>query len=131
MDIDIEVTGLRELIVDLGEAVSGAPDKVAKVAGRGALNIKRDWQRRWSGHPHIAQLPGSISYDVTTSPFEVSAEIGPDKTRRPQAALAHIIELGSPTSAPIPGGLPALDAEAPKFEQALAELGEKLIMGEA
>lgn len=131
MSIEVTTDGLRELIVDLDYATAAAPDKVAKVVGRGAFNIKKDWARRWSGHPHIPQIPGSISYDVEEWATGASAEIGPDKNRRPQAALAHIIEFGSPTSAPMPGGLPALETEAPKFVRALADLAEKLLTGDA
>ena len=48
----------------------------------------------------------------------------------PQASLAHFAENGSPTSAPYPGGLPALRTEAPKFVRAVGELAVKLLNGD-
>lgn len=122
------VTGLREFEVELSTAASRTLPEVAKVVGQGANNIKKDWRRRWSGMPHIARLPYTIGYDVFTLPGSVKAEIGPDHSKnRLQGPLANIIEFGSPTSAPIPGGQPALDTESPKFETALAALTVRLL----
>lgn len=127
-DIDITVTGLRELVRDL-EAVDGKlPAGVKAVVSRGALNVKNDWKRRWSGIGHAPALPRAISYDTKASATVVEAEIGPDKERR-QGALGNLIEFGSTNNAPIPGGLPALAAEAPKFEKALEDLAEKVLGG--
>jgi hypothetical protein len=68
-----------------------------------------------------------VSYDVFhTFAGNSHAEVGPDKAKR-QGALGNIIEFGTPKNAPIPGGLPALETEAPRFEKALGELGERLL----
>lgn len=123
---DVEVTGLRELVADLTRAESRSVDEVDKVVAKGALNIKSDWSRRWSGHPHFPALARSVTYDQFHTPWTSSAEIGPDKGK-PQGALGNVIEFGTEHNAPIPGGLPALDAEAPKFERSLADLAERLL----
>jgi hypothetical protein len=122
------VTGLDEWIADLTRVQSAALRQVEAVLGRGALNIKRDWQRRWSGHAHIPALPAAIGYDLYHLPGSVRARIGVDHNRR-QGPLAGIIEYGSPTSPPLPGGSPALEAEGPRSERALADLGERLLRG--
>jgi hypothetical protein len=125
--VSVEVTGGREWLATLDAAVTQMPDQARKVVSKGSLNIKKDWRQRWSGHPHIPRLPYAISYDVTARRGAVEGEIGPDKDRGGQAPLGNIIEFGSPTSAPIPGGLPALEAEGPRFEAALAMLATKLL----
>lgn len=122
-----DVTGGREWLATLDEAIRIAPDETAKVVGKGSFNIKKAWQKRWRGHPHIKGIPHTIGYDVTVNGLGAVGEIGPDLDRGGQAPLAHIIELGSPTSAPIPGGLPSLAEEAPRFEQALADMAVKLL----
>lgn len=125
--MSVEVTGGREWMASLTKAASKAIPEAEKVVTKGALNIKTDWRLRWSGHPHIKALPYAIGFDVyPTFGGNIEAEIGVDKGRR-QGPLANIIAFGSPTSAPIPGPLEALATEGPKFEKALADLGESLL----
>lgn len=120
------VTGLTEFIVELDKATSRALPEATAVVVKGALNIKRDWARRWSGLKHAPMVGRAVSYDVTTTIGAISAEIGPDKAKR-QGALGNLIEYGSVNNPPIPGGSPALDAEAPKFERAMLDLSRKLL----
>ncbi|MDP9145659.1 MAG: hypothetical protein M3N43_13385 [Actinomycetota bacterium] len=127
-DLDITVTGLRELLVDLAKAERIQP-AVRAVVQRGALNVKQDWARRWSGIAHAPALARAITYDTKETAGQVSAEIGPDKGRR-QGALGNIIEFGTSKNAPIPGGMPALAAEGPRFEKALADVAEKALAGD-
>lgn len=127
--MSVETDGLREWQATLHEAFETVPEETAKVTSKGCLNIKRDWQRRWRGHPHISQLPYMINYDVVSARDNISGQVGPDLDRGGQAPLGGIIEYGSPTSAPIPGGLPALEEEAPRYEKALADMAVKLLEG--
>jgi hypothetical protein len=120
------VSDLDRLERDLQRAVRDVVDEVRQVVSRGALNVKRDWRRRWSGHPTIRHLPDAVGYDVHGVGNTISAEIGPDKNRR-QGPLGNIIEFGSVNNPPIPGGLPALRAEAPRFERALTDVAERLL----
>lgn len=121
-------------IVELSSIPDNLQREVRRVVSRGALNVKRDWARRWKGHPRIRALPYSINYDLASADDVLSAEIGPDHAKR-QATLAHLIEYGnaeygSVRNAPIPGGLPALAAEEPRFVRALGDLGEKAPVGD-
>jgi hypothetical protein len=123
----VTVTGGRQLLAVLNHATSVAWRESDKVLERAAVNIKKDWAQRWTGHPHFPALPRAVSYDVFHSFAGNShAEVGPDKNRR-QGALGNIIEFGTPKNAPIPGGLPALAAEAPRFDKALGDLAERLL----
>lgn len=121
-----DTTDLEAWIADLERADAELLDQTEKVVGRGMFNIKRDWKARWTGYAHIPHLPNAINYDVDTKGDTVSGEVGPDKTKR-QGPLGNLIEFGSENNAPIPGGLPALAAEEPKFQQALADMLEKLL----
>lgn len=124
--MDVETQGLRELIADL-DKVGTKVFKVGAVVERGAVNIKRDWQQRWTGMAHAPSLPAAISYDpLHWSIGRVETEIGPDKARR-QGALGNLVEFGSVHNGPRPGGVPALDAEAPKFERAILDLGVRMV----
>jgi hypothetical protein len=124
IDIDVEYRELTQLDDDWANLPKNFMPRVAKRVSRGCLNIKRDWKDRWEGHDHIPHLPDAISYDVTRKPDWVGGEVGPDKHRR-QGPLGNIIEFGTLNNPPIPGGVPALELEEPKFVDALADLGER------
>lgn len=117
---------IRELVVDLRHAGATVLDEAEKVVSKGALNIKREWRARWDGYPHIKHLPNAISYDTDRTATSVSAEVGPVRGEL-QAGLAPYIEAGTINNAPIPGMMPAADAEEPRFVKAIADLGEKLL----
>lgn len=121
-----DTTEVRKLAKDFGKLPVEVHPPVRAVLQKGALNIKNSWRARWSGHPHIPALPYAVTYDTRFSREGVEAEIGPDKDKR-QGPLGNIIEFGTPRNSPIPGGLPALKEEAPKFEKALTDVIGKLV----
>lgn len=122
----VDNTDLSRLVSTLSMAVYDAPKETRKVVSKGAVNVKSGWRKSWSGHPHIALLPPAIGYDVSQTLLAVAAEIGPEAST-PQAPIAHLIEFGSPKSAPLPGGLAALAAEEPRFVSELEKLAVGLL----
>lgn len=124
--IEASADGFYELETDLRRIPADFPKRVGQVVSKGAYNIKKDWKDRWSGHAHIPALPRAITYDLTVRARDSEAEIGPDKAKR-QGPLGNIIEFGTENNAPIPGGLPALAAEEPKFVNAIADLAEGVL----
>lgn len=124
-DLEADLTQLDQFIGQLQRGSHRAFPEAAKAVRDSARNIERDWWRRWSGHPHFPALPNAVTHDVREFGHTVDAEIGPDK-QRPQGPLGNLIEFGSRNNAPIPGGLPALAAEAPRLERTLGDLAEKL-----
>jgi len=129
MGFRVDVDGLERWEADHAAMPAELDEQIRKVTGRGAFNVKRDWKARWTGYRHIPYLPNAISYDLERAPGGGwVAEIGPDKHRR-QGPLGNVIEFGTINNAPIPGGLPALDVETPRFERALADAAEKVLGG--
>jgi hypothetical protein len=126
--VGADTEDLEAWIADLERADEELLPRTERVVGRGLFNIKKDWAARWTGYPHIPWLPKAINYDVTREGDTVSGEVGPDKTKR-QGPLGNIIEYGTENNAPIPGGLPAVAAEEPRLEKALADLMEELLGG--
>lgn len=123
----VDLSQIKALEQSLRDAEADVVGEMRNIVNRGAFSVKKDWQRRWSGHQHIRGLPHTITYDTTVTGDTAAAEIGPDKNRGGQAPLAHLIEYGSVNNPPLPGGAPALEAEAPKFEAAIAAKAEKLV----
>jgi hypothetical protein len=124
--ISVDSSDARRLAAVFDEAADVASDEVHKVVKRGANNIKKDAQRRISGHPHLPHYPRSINYDTAQTRNGATAEIGPDKSKR-QGPLGNIIEYGTVKNAPIPHLGPALQAEEPRFVKALENLAADVI----
>jgi hypothetical protein len=126
--MDIDMHELNRYVIELEKVPSRLDEELVKVGARGAFNIKRDWIAAWSGRSYISGLARAVTYERMTRVKELEWVIGPDK-RRPQGALGNIIEYGSVKNAPIPGGAPALDKEAPRLEKAIADATEKVLGG--
>ena len=126
MAAGMKVTGLNEFVVELDLASSRMIPETAAVVGKGCGNIKRDWRRAWSSFKHLRGLASTVGYDVFTLPGQIRGEVGPDISRG-QGPLGGVAEFGTPTSAPHPGGAPALDAEAPRFEAAMLAMTARLL----
>ncbi|QDY06164.1 hypothetical protein FJK98_02460 [Micromonospora sp. HM134] len=126
MDMEMDVSGDRELAVALNRAQSRSVPEVEKVVAKGSLNIKRDAARRVSGLKHAPAYPAAIGYDLYHGLTTVRSEIGPDKEKR-QGALGNILEHGTRNNAPIPHLGPAMDAEEPRYVQALEDLAQDLL----
>lgn len=123
--------GWKEVGRDAGWAAANVVEQGKKVVGKGCLNVKKDAQRivRAASHRgYLPHYPRSIGYDVTARAADITGEIGPDSNKL-QGGLGRILEFGTVNNAPIPHIIPSLDAELPRFEQFVAELGEKLIFG--
>lgn len=122
----IESSGIPELVETLTKAASRSIREVEKVVFKGAMNVKEDWRKRWSGLAHAPAIPAAIDFDIYSTPSAVNAEIGPDKSKR-QGALGNLLAFGSVNNAPVPGPIPAARAEEPRFAAALEALGADLL----
>lgn len=123
--IEFDMSEVRALEVDLLKAGLRVAMKVTPVVAKGAHNVTMDARRtisaQLSAKSHAKHYPGSITYDLDFSGGVIGAEIGPDKDRK-QGALGNLLEYGSANNAPRAHLGPALDSEAPKFEQAIADV---------
>jgi hypothetical protein len=126
MGIEFDTHEITVLADAITKASAPARADVEAVVFRGAIQIKKDAQRRISGHKHWRRVAGSIDFDTYYSLKGPAAEIGPNHAK-PQGNLGHIPEYGSPTSAPIPYMRPAADAEEPKFAAAMEALAVKAL----
>lgn len=123
----VTVTGLVELLGALDEMPDKARDDGKEAVEQACRNVERDWKARWSGHPSIRHLPAAIDHDVTVlGEDQIIGEVGVDKARE-QGPLGNLIEFGSINNAPIPGGMPALDAEEPGFINDVGDFAERLL----
>lgn len=124
--VTVDASDAKRLTASFDAATRELPADTRKVVARGAWNIKRDAQRAVTGRPHLPHYPQAITYDTEQTGDTVTAEIGPDKTRR-QGPLGNILEYGSPSRAPIPHLGPALQNEQPRFEKALEDAAAKTL----
>lgn len=128
MQAKVEVNGMDELLVVLNDAQRRAVKKAERIVGKGSLNIKADWRRRWKKLDSLHHLPYALGYDVTTVGTTITGEIGPPLDS-PQGPLAHVLEEGTINNAAEPAGLPALEKEAPAFVAQVEKLAADLLEG--
>ena len=123
----VRVEGVDALTESFDRIAGEIPKTLQGVVKKGAQNIKEDWRRRQSGIKHAPRYTSSITYDTHVNKSRVWAEIGPVDGPEKQGFLGRVYEYGTPKSAPIPGGIPAADAEAPRFERAVADAVAELV----
>lgn len=126
---DIDCSAFDTYAGDLLAAARKVEDGLPGVVGKGALNVKNEWNAAFAASPSFKGIAGSVGYDTRATREFVEAEIGPNKARRKAAALANIAHFGGANGG---GGTIAdpqtfLDDEAPNFVKALGDLiGEAL-----
>lgn len=125
----MDMSDVNAFAAHLAEAGAATQRQSRAVVERGANNIKRQLRDEASQSRHFGQIAPTINYDLReTNAFGgglIEAEIGPDKHWR-AARLGNIAYFGtSRGGGTLPDPQGALEAEAPRFVQALADLAEK------
>ena len=125
-EVSIDAHEVRELAADFTRVPGELSRHAIPVLSKGALNIKNQMRESFeaSGNAGFRYVGRTVSYDLATEGSELSAEIGPDK---PSGALANVAIFGTPRGGgTVADPREALEAEAPRFEKALADLAEEL-----
>lgn len=117
---------LAYLATSIDKASAVAAEETAKVVSRGALNIKKDAQRRIKGLRHARRYPYAIDYDLYVTGRGAVADVGANKSKR-QGALGNLLEYGSTNNPPHPHMRPAAEAEMPNFVKAMEDLAVKAL----
>lgn len=120
--VDIDASEVLALAADLGAATARLVPQVRAVVTRGAVNVKAHLRSEAGRSPSFRHIAPTIGYDQrrdTATSSEV--EVGPGK---PTGALANIAYFGGAHGggATLPDPQGALDAEGPRFEQALTDI---------
>lgn len=126
--MDTPETLAAALLAAGGKAIVGTRAVVQK----GALNVKNEAKAnvQKSAPVHNARAHYAITYDTKIGATTVDAEIGYDKdhpTAGRSAKLGNLLEYGSRNNPPHRDLGRALDAEEPRFEQALAAMAMRLL----
>ena len=119
--IDIDASDFDRFACYVAAAVTEIGAGIPKVIGKGALNVKTEWNDAFRGSPSIKGIAGAVTYDTRTGQGWAEAEIGP--RRGAPGSLANIAHFGSSRG----GGTVAdpqtfLDAEEPRLTTALEDL---------
>lgn len=111
-------------------AAARSPRETVQVVRKGAGNVKDGAQRNVlaTAPVHNAHANRAITYDVAAEGVLVVAEIGYDKTIN-GGAIGNLLEFGGggDHSPPHRDLGRALDVEESRFENALGDMGERLL----
>lgn len=125
--MSMDASEVRAFAAELDAAGAATQRGVKGVVTKGAVNIKDQMRAEMGASTHFGKIAHTINFDVReVSVFGggiVEAEIGPNRGRR-VARLANIAYFGSARGGggTVPDPQVALDAEVPRFEQALQNL---------
>jgi hypothetical protein len=121
--MSIDFSQVEKLASDLEAVPEETRPEFRKVVEKGALNVKNGMQRDAQSSGHYKHFSRSISYDMTG---DLEAEIGPDKGRV-QGALGNILYFGTSKNAPVLDINGPLNREAPRLEDNIANVAEKIL----
>ena len=117
----MDFSEVNRLSADLGRAPKAVIAEAGRVLFKASMNIKDDVQQELSGHTYWSPLARAMDFELVGLKSEVGFK------DQGQGELAGIAEFGSARHAPHPALVPASEAEADRFVQALADAAEKLL----
>ena len=113
---------LSKLAADLGEVPAKMRRNVRTAVEVTARHVKDDWRDPLKQSEYVPRGAYAVSYDVTSGPEGVTAEIGP-VTGGP-GALVGMLEYGTPTTPPTGYGHAALQKNEEDFIKGLTIAAE-------
>lgn len=126
MSISIDVSEVLALADDIKSGAAKVMEGVRPAVVKGATNIKDQLRSEASGSASFGHIAPTITFDMTGNAAFSQAEIGPTKPRGALAAIAHFGgSNGGGATVADPSG--AMDAEAPRFEQAIGDLVDGML----
>lgn len=125
--VTTDTSEARALAADMQALPEVLNRHVVKIVERGALNIKNAMIADMAASTHFRQVAPSIDYDVVEANVfgvgVIEGRIGPNKERRPAAALAQFAYFGDANrGGTVRDPQEALDDEAPRFYNELEAL---------
>lgn len=114
---NFEMDEIYSLAADLGRAPASAIPLARLVVRKSTADLVRIGKR------NAPVDTGNLRNSISGSTTDLEGEAGPT------AAYGGFVERGTSRMAPQPYMAPALDAVAPGFAQAIAQLGEEAIDG--
>lgn len=119
MAIDIDLSEVNQLAVDLHAAPPKAAELVKVVMQKGMADVKRD--AKIFAPVDTGFLRGSITGETKASSDSVEFVVGPT------ASYGHYVELGTEQNAPAAYLGPSFDRNAALIERALSMVAEKVL----
>lgn len=120
--MSIDTSELESLAHDLGAVPLRVIPKVRASVSKGALKIKNQMVKDAQGSSSFKAVARSIDYDLTLDGDSISAEIGPSSAKDSAAGLSGAYwGWSNGGGGTLPDPSIALEAEVPKFMEALAK----------
>ena len=120
----VDTSELRALEAELEQIPAEKLPQFKAVVVKGAVNVKTGMRADAAGGQSYRHFPRSIDFDVIDG--GLGAEIGPDKGRI-QGALGNLLYFGTSRTGGVLDINGPLNREAPRFEDALADVAEDIL----
>lgn len=123
--MQVDASDFRAFAGELTQRGASIGRDVRQVVSKGALNVKNQLRAEAQASKHFRGFASGITYEMRGNAHYSEALIGPEKGK--PGSLANIAYFGtSRGGGTVPDPMLALEAEAPGFEQALADLAGQL-----
>lgn len=116
---------LDRLAADLTKAGPLAGLRAVKVMRQTGKELQDEARNLAPKGPHLPAYAATITWELEVGPAGIMVEVGPEKGG--QGSLGHLLENGTPTSAPQAHLGPALDRVGPDFVKRIAEIGGDIL----
>jgi hypothetical protein len=121
MGVEFDFSEFDDVLADLDKAPGRAVPKLTAATRAASGKIREAMVKDATGIGHAPHFPRSITDEVKFGVGRISAEIGPDKSRK-QGALGNILYFGGSKSGPVLDINGPLDQETPAYVKAIEEI---------
>lgn len=126
--ITVDMSEVNRLAADFGRIPGRAVPEADAISKKAAQNIKDQMVAEAESSGSYKHFAAAITYDRAFGFGKIGYEVGPDKDRT-QGALGNILYFGTSKNGPVLDIEAPMRAEAPRFEQAVGLMAERLIAG--
>jgi hypothetical protein len=125
VSIEFDASEVTQLAADLGKIPGRMVAPMVAAVTKSANSLEKAMRADAGGIGHAPHFPNSITSEVKVRVGQIEAEVGPDKGRT-QGALGNILYFGTSKNGPVLNINGPLDAQSPKFQQAIEDAAGKL-----
>lgn len=119
---------VAQLAADLRRAPKRVETAGRKVMKKGALEVKREMAKIFSGHNYAGKVPGSLEFERADE-SGLAYDVGELDSAGPQWGIAAILAYGTSNNAPVVDFTKAGTREGLVISERMGDAGQDAVLG--